>query len=375
MIYIDNLECQITSGMLQSLFLLRMHNPEGYADNVTINPDGPYYYYYHKDHLGNNREVWRAAYTMNGTVVPAATIQQTQYYPSGLPWSEGTGVSVQPYKYNGKEFVEMHGYDTYDYGARGYYPAMGRFTTVDPLAEKCYSISPYFYCSGNPVNRIDPDGRADFWINGKVIGNDGVNDQKIYAVKTTERDYNGVAGAGLSRKDQRTTVDFIKANSGKTEAFQNNGIAYTNSIGIESSADNRQAMVNEVTRDNGNGGTSAANNREYGGSIENGKVVTANPGAVANPKTDATANILLTSGVSTFHDHPSGSVVDAPPAGSYGGTTTTYSFTQSPSPMDINAAGTNTHYVFGRSAGVVYIYTANGIQAEIPMKQFVTPKK
>ena len=49
MIYIDNLEYQISSGMLQSLYLLRMHNPEGYADNVTINPYGPYYYYYHKD--------------------------------------------------------------------------------------------------------------------------------------------------------------------------------------------------------------------------------------------------------------------------------------------------------------------------------------
>jgi len=77
-----------------------------------------------------------------------------------LPWasiaSDSTG--LQERKYNGKEFVEMHGYDTYDYGARGYYAAIGRFQTVDPLAEKYYSISPYAYCAGNPVNRIDPDG-------------------------------------------------------------------------------------------------------------------------------------------------------------------------------------------------------------------------
>jgi RHS repeat-associated protein len=69
-------------------------------------------------------------------------------YPSGLPWASNSidNPITQPYKYNGKEFVEMHGYDTYDYGARGYYPAMGRFTSVDPLAEKYYSISPYTYC-------------------------------------------------------------------------------------------------------------------------------------------------------------------------------------------------------------------------------------
>jgi len=52
----------------------------------------------------------------------------------------------------------MHGLDTYDYGARGYYAALGSFMTVDPLAEKYYSISPYAYCAGNPVRYIDPDG-------------------------------------------------------------------------------------------------------------------------------------------------------------------------------------------------------------------------
>jgi len=52
----------------------------------------------------------------------------------------------------------MHGYDTYDYGARGYYAAMGRFMNVDPLAEKYYSISPYAYCAGNPIKYLDLQG-------------------------------------------------------------------------------------------------------------------------------------------------------------------------------------------------------------------------
>ena len=112
--------------------------------------------------MGSIRDVWRAGYSVNGTVTPASILQQTQHYPSGLPWSEGTGVSTKSNKYNGKEFVEMNGLDTYDYGARGYYAAMGRFMTVDPLAEKYYNNSPYAYCKNNPINRIDPNGMDDY---------------------------------------------------------------------------------------------------------------------------------------------------------------------------------------------------------------------
>jgi RHS repeat-associated protein len=340
--------------------------PEGMARKVGNNWVRQYNL---ADHLGNTRAVLEP----NGSV-----LQQADYYPFGTAFSVAN-LNKNKYLYGGKEYQDEVLGGTLvglaDFEARFMDSRIPRFTSMDPLREKYYDSSPYAYCSNNPVNRIDPDGRADFWLNGKVIGNDGIDDQKIYTIKTTEKDFNGVVGAGLSKKDQKATVDFIKKNSGNAEAFQNNGIAYTNSIGIESSADNRQAMVNEVNKDNGKGGTTEANNREYGGSIENGKVITATPGAVANPQTDATANILLPSGISTFHSHPSGTVVNTPSAGTIGGTTTTYSFTQSPSPMDINAAGTNTHYVFGRSAGVVYVYTANGIQAVIPMKQFVTPKR
>jgi len=139
--------------------LNRILNSEGYVNNL-LKEYGAMYCYNRKDHLGNIREVWQAA-----GIFPSATGQRTQYYPSGLPWAITTAAdypSMQPYKFNGKQFDEMHGYDTYDYGARGYYAAMGRFTTIDPLAEKHYDISPYAYCSGNPINKIDPDGRSDF---------------------------------------------------------------------------------------------------------------------------------------------------------------------------------------------------------------------
>ncbi|MDR3327710.1 MAG: hypothetical protein LBT04_06260, partial [Prevotellaceae bacterium] len=262
-----------------------------------------------------------------------------------------------------------------DYAVNRYYWGKGGIMiSVDPHAESYPWISGYAYCSNNPINRIDPDGNADFEVNGKVIGNDGVDDSRRLVLKTTERTFgegdNSVNGAGLSKKDFKATVKFIKQNSGNAEAFQNNGMAYTNSVEIEGSAANRQAMVNEVSRDNGRGGTADANNREYGGSIQNGSVVLAEPGAVSNPAVQENASIMLPAGVPTFHSHPSGTRSEAVE----GGTRNSW-FNQHPSRTDVNNSGAGMEYVFGRGNGKVYIYNSQGVQAVIPMKRFVTPKR
>lgn len=156
--YIGNIE-YLTQQAATSKFisLLRVHNAEGYTEKFYRSNVSQVYFYYRRDHLGNNREVWRAPYTVyvaNNHVSPGYVVQQTQYYPSGLTWDEGTGASQQPFKYNGKEFVEMHGYDAYDYGARGYYPALGRFTTIDPLAESIIALARMHIVHGIPPNRI-----------------------------------------------------------------------------------------------------------------------------------------------------------------------------------------------------------------------------
>ena len=65
---------------------------------------------------------------------------------------DGLGVTIQPYRFNGKESQEFAGLPYLDYGARYYHPLSSRWTTMDPITEKYYSVSPYAFCSGNPVN-------------------------------------------------------------------------------------------------------------------------------------------------------------------------------------------------------------------------------
>ena len=59
----------------------------------------------------------------------------------------------------------MHGLNTYDYGARQYYPVVPVWDRMDPLCEKYYGVSPYAYCHNNPIMRIDPDGMDDYFNN------------------------------------------------------------------------------------------------------------------------------------------------------------------------------------------------------------------
>lgn len=124
---------------------------------VTFENRVPVYHYFLQDHQGNNRMVISQDST---------TEEVNHYYPFGGLFGESTGMQRQAYKYNGKELDTNLGLNWYDYGARHYDAALGRWNAVDPMAEKYYGVSPYNYCANNPVKNIDPDGRTIvIWYN------------------------------------------------------------------------------------------------------------------------------------------------------------------------------------------------------------------
>jgi RHS repeat-associated protein len=107
--------------------------------------------------------------------------QVNHYYPFGGLMGESTNDEVQRYKYNGKELDRMHGLNLYDYHARQYDAALGQFTTMDPLSEKYYHISPYAYCLNNPIRLTDPTGMKPDSLEAAFIADHiyGRNDELI----------------------------------------------------------------------------------------------------------------------------------------------------------------------------------------------------
>ena len=106
------------------------------------------------NHLGS------AAYlTSQGQVT-----QTLNYLPYGEDWVEIQNYAetryprLGIYTYNGKEKDYESGF--HYYGARYYWSELlTGWLSVDPMMDKYPNVSPYAYCSNNPVALIDPDGQ------------------------------------------------------------------------------------------------------------------------------------------------------------------------------------------------------------------------
>ena len=131
---------------------------EGYVKNTPVSGTNNYSYVFnYTDHLGNVR----LSYTKDATTSSLKILEESNYYPFGLkhsPYNAITPAQEYKYKYNGKELQDELSLNLYDYGARNYDPALGRWMNIDPLAETSRRFSPYVYALNNPVLFIDPDG-------------------------------------------------------------------------------------------------------------------------------------------------------------------------------------------------------------------------
>jgi uncharacterized protein RhaS with RHS repeats len=245
------------------------------------------------------------------------------------------------------------------FAGRYYDARIARWTTPDPLSRKQMGWTPYHYSYNNPIRFVDPSGLIPGEYRdekGNKIGDDGVNDKKVYV--TDQKTIN------LNTKDGKTDWQAVKSEKGTAQL---------------PSAGTRAAIGKSIQL--------ATANNEIGGIIAttsdgSEKVVDAKPGAPADPSKDkevavdpwnaqdpsAWANV--TGAVGSFHTHPSATVTSG---------NLSFSFFQPPSQQDINVAKSNSavftgnSYVLGMRSGTTYIYNGGGLVRTFPTSLFVNP--
>ena len=96
---------------------------------------------------------------------------------SYLPYGElrsASGSAANPFTFLGKFGASRDGGGLIDDGAREYAPALGRFTSRDPIPR--LGTNPYTYSANDPVdlfdaNGLDPASVSDTWFGGTYYSN------------------------------------------------------------------------------------------------------------------------------------------------------------------------------------------------------------
>jgi RHS repeat-associated protein len=140
---------QYLNGVLQFI-----PHAQGYvrSNSTTPMPTTFDYVYQYKDHLGNIR----INYTFDTATSSLIVLDRTEYYPFGMTYSQS--LLNNKYKFNEKEWQDEFSFNVFDFGARNYDPAIGRWMNIDPMAEYAFDWTPYRYGFNNPMRYIDPDG-------------------------------------------------------------------------------------------------------------------------------------------------------------------------------------------------------------------------
>jgi RHS repeat-associated protein len=149
-----------------------------FAVDSTVYEDG--LYFYHGNHLSSTQLVTDIAGSISQAVLYAPFGQIISEYR--YDWMLDT---IPRYLFTGQELDEESG--MYYYSARYYSPPV--FTSRDPLFEEKPWMSPYAYCSNNPLHYIDPTGMSAedpgdpghyYGTDGREIYDDKIPDNKVY---------------------------------------------------------------------------------------------------------------------------------------------------------------------------------------------------
>lgn len=123
------------------------------------------YGYFHQGHYYVNAYDYQGNLVASGGNYACGVAQDNSYYPYGLNIYGLGNNKFTPYLFGGKEFEERQGLNLYDFHARTYVPDIARFMQPDPKADDYNWLSPYAYCGGDPINKVDLTGMDIYEFN------------------------------------------------------------------------------------------------------------------------------------------------------------------------------------------------------------------
>jgi RHS repeat-associated protein len=327
-------------------------------------------FFYHPDHLGST-----ALVTDNdGNVV-----QSVAYIPYGEVFiEERNGTWNTPYLFNAKELDEEAG--LYYYGARYLNPTSGMWLSTDPLFEKNIDASPYSYCHGNPVNKVDVMGLDDSFYceDGSKIGSVKSETNNYYVVRTTQTTDEMYAESTKDHKGNSNPIsqlDALRARMIVNSVCIGDGVYSKEEIPMHlfTQIPNQEEFdaAMKFIKDDGTGGRfdygdkgdlPNRNHREYAFNLfrnnEQGYYVDPKSASIGDAA-DASTSTSVSTDYRLNHTHPSG-------VGSEGN-----KWQQAPSATDIsNSSSTYNRRVWGMGNKTIYIFNKDGVQATIPFSVY-----
>ncbi len=137
------------------------------SSEISIDRPGYLYVYV------SNESNWATDVFFDDLVIEherGTVVQSQDFYPFGMAHQPHTRYENK-FLFQGKEWQHELALNWFDFHARQYDPALGRWNSLDPLADEMRRHSPYNFAFDNPLRFIDPDGMSPYSTHTDWAGN------------------------------------------------------------------------------------------------------------------------------------------------------------------------------------------------------------